>query len=120
MSARLAIGGAAAFLFVAVALGAFGAHALRSKLAPDLMAVYQTHGAAAGMPISSVTFQYSDHQAFLDAGFPATGVGEEFVGGDHTPHYHEATDTVENVSFAHLAVVTHLALAVLEADATAL
>jgi uncharacterized membrane protein YgdD (TMEM256/DUF423 family) len=42
MSARLAIGGAAAFLFMAVALGAFGAHALRSKLAPDLMAVYQT------------------------------------------------------------------------------
>jgi uncharacterized membrane protein YgdD (TMEM256/DUF423 family) len=42
MSARLAIGGAATFLFIAVALGAFGAHALRSKLAPDLMAVYQT------------------------------------------------------------------------------
>ena len=42
MNARLAIGSAAALLFVAVALGAFGAHALRSKLAPDLMAVFQT------------------------------------------------------------------------------
>ena len=42
MNARLAIGSAAAFLFVAVAFGAFGAHALRSKLAPDLMAVFQT------------------------------------------------------------------------------
>ena len=42
MNARLAIGSAAALLFVAVAFGAFGAHALRSKLAPDLMAVYQT------------------------------------------------------------------------------
>ena len=31
-----------AFLFAAVGLGAFGAHALKSKLAPDLMAVYQT------------------------------------------------------------------------------
>ncbi len=30
------------FLFAAVALGAFGAHALKAKLAPDLMAVYQT------------------------------------------------------------------------------
>jgi uncharacterized membrane protein YgdD (TMEM256/DUF423 family) len=28
--------------FLAVALGAFGAHALKAKLAPDLMAVYQT------------------------------------------------------------------------------
>ena len=42
MNARLAISSAAAFLFVAVAFGAFGAHALRSKLAPDLMAVFQT------------------------------------------------------------------------------
>ena len=42
MNARLALGLAAAFLFVAVALGAFGAHALKSKLAPDPMAVYQT------------------------------------------------------------------------------
>jgi uncharacterized membrane protein YgdD (TMEM256/DUF423 family) len=42
MNARLALGSAAAFLFVAVALGAFGAHALKTRLAPDLMAVYQT------------------------------------------------------------------------------
>jgi uncharacterized membrane protein YgdD (TMEM256/DUF423 family) len=42
MNARLAIGSAAALLFAAVAFGAFGAHALRSKLAPDLMAVFQT------------------------------------------------------------------------------
>ena len=28
--------------FLAVALGAFGAHGLRDRLAPDLMAVYQT------------------------------------------------------------------------------
>lgn len=33
---------AAAFLFVAVGVGAFGAHALKERLAPDLMAVYQT------------------------------------------------------------------------------
>jgi uncharacterized membrane protein YgdD (TMEM256/DUF423 family) len=42
MNARLAIGTAAAFLLLAVAFGAFGAHALKSKLVPDLMAVYQT------------------------------------------------------------------------------
>src|SRR5215510_4924518 len=42
MNARIALCGAAVFLFVAVALGAFGAHALKAKLATDLMAVYQT------------------------------------------------------------------------------
>jgi uncharacterized membrane protein YgdD (TMEM256/DUF423 family) len=42
MNARLAIIIAAALLFAAVALGAFGAHALRSRLAPDMMAIYQT------------------------------------------------------------------------------
>ena len=41
MNARLALVLAAALLFVAVGLGAFGAHALKAKLAPDLMAVYQ-------------------------------------------------------------------------------
>ncbi|MBL9020351.1 MAG: Zn-dependent exopeptidase M28 [Myxococcales bacterium] len=83
---------------------------------PALQTVYQTHGAAAGMPVSSVMFQYSDHQAFLDAGFPATGVGEEFVANDHTPHYHKATDTFANVSFQHLSRVSHLMLAVLDAE----
>ena len=42
MTVRLALVLAAAFLFAAVGLGAFGAHARRARLAPDLMAVYQT------------------------------------------------------------------------------
>ena len=42
MNARLALTLAAAFLFAAVGLGAFGAHAVRERLAPDLAAVYQT------------------------------------------------------------------------------
>jgi len=42
MPARLALILAAVFLFAAVAAGAFGAHALKTKIAPDMMAVYQT------------------------------------------------------------------------------
>ena len=42
MHARLALSFAAALLFVAVAVGAFGAHALKARLAPDAMAIYQT------------------------------------------------------------------------------
>jgi len=86
---------------------------------PALESLYQGHGPAAGTPITSVAFASSDHKSFLDHGFPAVGIGEEFVGGDHTPHYHEATDTVANVQFDHLTVVTRLTFAVLEADAAA-
>ena len=42
MTSRLALFLASIFLFVAVAAGAFGAHALKAKLAPDLLAVFQT------------------------------------------------------------------------------
>lgn len=87
--------------------------------APALTAAYQQYGAVAGMPISPVTFAYSDHQSFIDLGLPATGVGEEFVGNDHTPNYHKATDVFENVSFDYLSRVTHLAWTVLEAEVRA-
>ncbi len=42
MTARLALLLGALFLFAAVGAGAFGAHALRAKLTPDLLAVFQT------------------------------------------------------------------------------
>ncbi len=90
---------------------------LWSPTAP-LMALYQHHGQIAAMPIQPVDFDRSDHKAFLERGFDAVGIGEEFTTGDHTPHYHKATDTVDRVSFAHLATVTHLAMAVLEASVT--
>lgn len=42
MTPRLALTTAAGLLFVAVAAGAFGAHALKVSLPPDLLGVYQT------------------------------------------------------------------------------
>jgi len=42
MTARAALTLAALLMFVAVAAGAFGAHALRTRLAPDMTAVWQT------------------------------------------------------------------------------
>jgi Zn-dependent M28 family amino/carboxypeptidase len=86
---------------------------------PALLPLYQEHGALANMPITPVTFSRSDHQAFLDEGFVAVGIGEEFESGDHTPHYHKATDTYDRVSFAHCGAVTHLAFSVLEASVAA-
>jgi uncharacterized membrane protein YgdD (TMEM256/DUF423 family) len=42
MSARLALLLGSLSMTVAVALGAFGAHALKARLSPDLLAVWQT------------------------------------------------------------------------------
>jgi uncharacterized membrane protein YgdD (TMEM256/DUF423 family) len=42
MNARLCVLAAAAALATAVALGAFGAHAIKIRVAPELFAVYQT------------------------------------------------------------------------------
>jgi uncharacterized membrane protein YgdD (TMEM256/DUF423 family) len=42
MTPRVALLVAALLMFVAVALGAFGAHALKSRLEPDLLATWQT------------------------------------------------------------------------------
>ncbi len=42
MNARLCVLAAAVALTAAVGLGAFGAHAVKSRLAPELLAVYQT------------------------------------------------------------------------------
>jgi len=41
-SARLFLALGASALFAAVALGAFGAHALKSELAPGMLAIYRT------------------------------------------------------------------------------
>ncbi|MGN6105416.1 MAG: M28 family peptidase, partial [Kofleriaceae bacterium] len=81
---------------------------------PALATLYQQRGAAAGVPVASYTFTRSDHQAFLDRGMPAVGIGEEFNSGDHTPHYHKATDTFDKISFAYLGSVTRLAIDVIE------
>ena len=42
MTARAALVLAASLMFVAVALGAFGAHALKSRLAPEMLEVWHT------------------------------------------------------------------------------
>ena len=42
MTPRLALVLGAAFAFAAVALGAFGAHALKARLGPDMTSVWQT------------------------------------------------------------------------------
>ena len=42
MTPRIVLAVAAGLLFAAVATGAFGAHALRARLSPDALAIWQT------------------------------------------------------------------------------
>lgn len=75
MTARLALALGAILAFAAVALGAFGAHALKSRLAPDMAAVWQTavlyHGWHALALVGAGLFlmQRPDAAAFAAAGW---------------------------------------------------
>jgi hypothetical protein len=76
----------------------------------SLQALYQ----AAAPPLGSKVllaphFASSDHKSFLDAGFVATGVGEAFAYGDHTPNYHTVNDTYDNVNFEYLRLISRVA-----------
>jgi hypothetical protein len=72
--------------------------------------LYRLHAMPRRIPVNAVRFLSSDHQSFLSRGFPAVGVGEEFVGNDHTPHYHRASDRYEVVNFEYLQRMTRLAM----------
>ena len=100
-------------VFDMISWDADGDHAVELwSPSPVLEQDYRVAGEPQGFPIQPVHFEYSDHQAFVERGFTAVGVSEEYVGGDHTPHYHRSTDTYDKVDFAHLGRVTRLALEV--------
>jgi hypothetical protein len=80
---------------------------------PQLEVLYVGAGTSLGIPVAAVDFELSDHQSFLDKGFVTIGVSEEFVGGDHTPHYHQATDSYDKIEFPYLASITRLAFTVM-------
>ena len=85
---------------------------------PSVAATYALHAGPRNIPLRQVTFASSDHQSFLERGFAAVGCSEEFVSGDHTPHYHRATDTYDKIDFAYLTRMTRLGLAVVADRAT--
>lgn len=85
--------------------------------APRLEALFRQHAATRGMGIVAVSFALSDHQSFVERGLPAVGACEEFVSGDHTPHYHRSTDTLDKIDFTYLGMAARLGLAVVEDDA---
>jgi uncharacterized membrane protein YgdD (TMEM256/DUF423 family) len=75
MSARLALVLASLLAFLAVALGAFGAHALKTRIAPDLLTVWQTavlyHGwhALALLGVGLLILHFPDRAGLAWAGW---------------------------------------------------
>lgn len=57
-------------------------------------------------PIHYSKVTSTDHRSFRNLGFKATGITEEYVNKDTTPHYHKATDTYKTVNFEYLDFIT--------------
>ena len=57
-------------------------------------------------PIHYSKVTSTDHRSFRNLGFNATGITEEYVNKDTTPHYHKATDAYETVNFDYLNFIT--------------
>jgi peptidase M28-like protein len=51
---------------------------------------------------------FTDHVAFREAGFKATGLSEEYVSGDTTPYYHSPGDGYDTVDFGFVATAATL------------
>jgi Zn-dependent M28 family amino/carboxypeptidase len=76
----------------------------------SLQALYEAAAPPLGAKVVHAPhFGSSDHRSFLDANFTATGVGEEFVNGDHTQDYHKPTDTYDHVNFDYLRLISRVA-----------
>ena len=74
----------------------------------ELKVLYQSVAAGLDIPLYETHVQSTDHTSFRELGFAAIGITEEYVNGDTTPHYHQATDTAETVNYEYLASTTEL------------
>ena len=59
--------------------------------------------------VTAVGCRCSDHQSYLDQGFPAIGVFQYFA--NPAPHINMSIDTIENVDIAYAASITQAVLA---------
>lgn len=73
-----------------------------------LEAEYRAAAMIVGVPVTKVTTEGTDHEAFRDRGLPAIGLTEEYVGGDTSPHRHTAQDTAATIDADYLAAGSKL------------
>lgn len=71
---------------------------------------YRDAAAAVGAAVVESSVGGTDHEAFRQEGFDAAGLTEEFVSGDTTPHYHQASDTPATVDAVYHRVAARLVI----------
>ncbi len=81
-----------------------------------LEAEYRAAAMIVGVPVTKVSTEGTDHEAFRDRGFPAIGLTEEYVGGDTSPYRHTAQDTAATVDGDYLAAATKLVAQVIMSE----
>ncbi|MDX2091630.1 MAG: M28 family peptidase [Kofleriaceae bacterium] len=69
---------------------------------------YRAAAQRVGVIVTTTTTEGTDHQPFRERGFAAIGLTEEYVGGDTSPHRHQATDTPSTVALPYLELATKL------------
>jgi Zn-dependent M28 family amino/carboxypeptidase len=73
-----------------------------------LEAEWTAAAAVIGVPVTRVSTEGTDHEAFRERGFAAMGLTEEFVGGDTSDFRHEPGDTVATVDMTYLGLALQL------------
>ena len=81
---------------------------------PLLEKLYKEAAARLNIPLYITEGASSDNESFLEAGYHAALMSEEWFNDDSSPYYGKPGDTYETVDFAYLASSTALALEVLK------
>ncbi len=73
---------------------------------PYLENLYKTEAEKFNIPLYTTKVNSSDHKSFIDKGFNAVGISEEYVKRDTTPYIHTPEDIYGTVNFDFLASST--------------
>ena len=70
--------------------------------------LYETTALEMGTTVYTTKVSSSDHKSFIDQGYNALGISEEYVKGDTTPYYHKPEDAYNTVDFEYVSFATEL------------
>ncbi|AXT19631.1 M28 family peptidase [Flavobacteriaceae bacterium AU392] len=74
----------------------------------SMQQLYETEVEKFNIPLSITKVSSSDHKSFIDQGFNAVGISEEYVKRDTTPYIHTPNDTYDTVNFNFLISTTQI------------
>lgn len=80
---------------------------------PYLENLYKNEAQKHNVPLYTTKLSSSDHKSFIDQGFDALGISEEYVKRDTTPYYHTPKDDYDTVDFDFLVSSTQFLYAIM-------